>query len=268
MAVAPTKYSDARADAPDLSHFRRNYPLTVANFGALPDREAWLRRVWLADSRWRALAEERPREAVTRSAPPPGLQPEADFDVIYAGGALALLHAGLVACRHGRRALVLRAAEDEGRASARRVAEEDLREFERAGLLTREEIEGAVVCRYRAGYVKFHDAASRVKTPPLWVSGVSDVSVDARRLAASAAEKIRAREGCAVVEGARFVRAYVERGRVSVEVEGLGGARRLFSARLLIDAAGADSAVARQLNGGRAATHVSPSVGTVARGRR
>ncbi|HLL76670.1 MAG TPA: hypothetical protein VK421_15555, partial [Pyrinomonadaceae bacterium] len=33
-----------------------------------------------------------------------------------------------------------------------------------------------------------------------------------------------------------------------------------------VDASGADSAVARQLNGGRAATHVRPSVGTIARG--
>jgi lycopene cyclase CruA len=266
MAVAPTKYRDARADAPDLSHFRRNYPLTVANFGALPDREAWLRRVWQADSRWRARAEESAREAVVRSAPPAGLEAEADFDVIYAGGTLAVLHAGLMSCRHGRRALVLRAPEDEGRGRERGAAEEDLREFERAGLLAREEIEAAVVKRYRAGYVKFHDAASRVKAPPLWVSGVADVSVDAEQLAELAAQKLRARAGCAVVEGARFVRAYVERDRVSVEVEGLGGARRLFTARLFVDASGADSAVARQLNGGRAATHVRPSVGTVARG--
>ena len=265
MAVAPTKYGAARADAPDLSHFRRNYPLTVANFGALPDREAWLRRVWQADARWRSLVEGPPREAVVRSAPPAGLQAEADFDVIYAGGAAALLHAGLLGCRHNRRALVVHAPEEEGRAAARRVADEDLREFERAGLLAKDEIEAAVVKRYRAGYVKFHDAASRVKTPPLWVSGVSDVSVDAGRLAETAAKKLRAREGCLVVEGARFLRAYVERDRVSVEVEGLGGARRLFTARLFVDASGADSAVARQL-GGRAATHVRPSVGTVARG--
>jgi lycopene cyclase CruA len=266
MAVAPTKYSDARGDAPDLSHFRRNYPLTVASFGALPDREAWLRRVWQADARWRALAEGQTGEAVTRSAPSPNLQAEADFDVIYAGGALALLHAALLGCRHNRRALVLHAPEDEGRGRDRRVADEDLREFERAGLLTKDEIEAAVVRRYRTGYVKFHDAASRVKTPPLWVSGVSDVSVDAGKLAEAAAKKLRARAGCVVVEGARFLRAYVERDRVSVEAEGLGGARRLFAARLFVDASGADSAVARQLNGGRAATHVRPSVGTVARG--
>jgi len=266
MAVAPTKYSAARADAPDLSHFRRNYPLTVASFGALPDREAWLRRVWQADSRWRALAEGKAREAVVRSAPPSDLQAEADLDVIYLGGALAVLHAALLSYRQDRRALVLRAPEDEGRGRDRRVADEDLREFERAGLLTREEIEAAVVKRYRAGYVKFHDAGSRVKTPPLWVSGVSDVSVDAGKLAELAAKKLCAREGCAIVEGARFVRAYVERDRVSVEVEGLGGARRLFTARLFFDASGADSAVARQLSGGRAVTHVRPSVGTIARG--
>src|SRR3712207_7864498 len=29
---------------PDLKHFRDHYPLTVASFGTLADREAWLRR--------------------------------------------------------------------------------------------------------------------------------------------------------------------------------------------------------------------------------
>src|SRR5205085_11642800 len=116
--------------------------------------------------------------------------------------------------------------------------------------------------------VKFHDAASRVKAEPLWVSGSLDVAVDGGRVIAHAAEKLRRRgpKGCAVVEGLRFVRAYVESGRVTVEAEGAGGVRRFFAARLFVDAGGADSPVARQLNGGRAPSHVRTSVGTIARG--
>jgi len=267
MAVAPAKNRDAKADAPDLSHFRRHYPLTVANFGALADREAWLRRIWEADARWReASSGGAAREVIARGAPPAKLAAEGEFDLIYAGGSLAVLHAALLACRHGRRVLVVLAPEGGGRGPDRAVSDADLDEFARAGLLTAGEIEAAVVNRRRAGFVKFYDARSRVKAPPLWVGGVSDVTVDAARLAASAAAKLAAREGCAVVEGARFVRAFVERDRVSVEFADARGSLRLFAARLFVDASGADSAVARQLNGGRAATHVRPAVGTVARG--
>jgi lycopene cyclase CruA len=62
------------------------------------------------------------------------------------------------------------------------------------------------------------------------------------------------------------VRVYVERHRVSVEFEDARGARALYGARLFVDARGAASGVARQLSEGRAFTHVSPTVGTVARG--
>ncbi|MCA1616716.1 MAG: hypothetical protein LC800_22015, partial [Acidobacteria bacterium] len=273
-SVAPAKTAAARResspDAPDLAHFRRRYPLTVANFGRLPDREAWLRRVWDADARWRALTEGRDagREAVVRGAPPASLAAEGEFEIAYTCRGAGLLHAALMARGHGRRVLVFAGGARSGESAARdwNVSEEDLRALERTGLFTAEEIESAVLNRHRAGFVKFHDAASRVKAAPLWLDGVLDVSVDPSRLLALAAEKLRGSAGCVVVEGARFVRAYVERGRVSVEVVDASGARRLFAARLLIDAAGADSPVARQLNGGRAATHVCPTVGTVARG--
>ncbi len=66
--------------------------------------------------------------------------------------------------------------------------------------------------------------------------------------------------------GLRLVRAYVEPSRVTVETEDAAGRRRLFGARLFVDASGADSPAARQLGGGHALTHVCPTVGTVSRG--
>ncbi|HKQ52235.1 MAG TPA: hypothetical protein VJT74_07705, partial [Pyrinomonadaceae bacterium] len=61
--------------APDLSAYRRQYPLTVASFGALPDREVWLDRVWKADQNFQeALGRGgQAREAVVRGAPPAAL---------------------------------------------------------------------------------------------------------------------------------------------------------------------------------------------------
>src|SRR5829696_1787855 len=107
MTVA-RKTEPTLAAAPDLAEFRRRYPLTVANFGALGEREAWLRRIWAAGARWqeRAGAGLGAREAIVRGAPPAGLEVAGEFETIYAGGALGLLHAAVAACRYNRRVLV------------------------------------------------------------------------------------------------------------------------------------------------------------------
>jgi lycopene cyclase CruA len=283
MSSAPTTPDAAKASsAPDLKYFRDHYPLTVANFGALGERENYLRRIWLTETRWRETLESQQRtarEAVVRGAPPAGLAVEGEFEIIYAGGALGLLHAAVLASRFKRRVMVFDAGiiGREGGGRAWNLCDEELGELERAGLFTKAEIESVVLNRYRAGFVKFHDAASRVKTPPLWMENVLDVAVDADKLLGLAASKIRARagEGSALFENLRFVRAYVEADRVCVETEDVRrgdgvsdgrGRRRLFAARLFVDATGAHSPVARQFDGGRAFTHVAPSVGTVARG--
>jgi lycopene cyclase CruA len=276
VATAPTKsVAPIRiprgSQAPDLAHFRQRYPETVASLGALPRREEWLRRVWELETRWQPLWDSRggessAEEVVVRGAPPPGSFIEGEFDVIYAGGATAILHAAALALAHDRRVLVFGC---DGNAGGNwNLSDEDLRGLESSGLFTADELKAAVVNRCRGGFVKFYDAASRVKAEPLWVGGASDVAVDGESLVALAAEKLRRRgaKGCAILEALRFVRAHVEASRVTVEAEDSRGARRFFAARLFIDAGDADSPVARQLNGGRVPSHVCPVVGTIARG--
>lgn len=267
LSKAPPVVPRRQRPSPDLAHFRKHYPETVANLGTLPRREEWLRAVWELEETWRASAGARADEVIVRGAPPAGARVEAEFDVIYAGGVVGLLHAAVLAGRFGRRALVLDGAEADTRGAGDwRVSEDEMRELEASGLFTREEVEAAVINRGRGGYVKFHDATSRVKAEPLWVEGVCDVALDSGRLLAAAAARVRAAEGSEVLKGLRFVRAYVGRDGVTVEAAGAGGARRFFRARLFADATGEDSAVARQLAGGRALSHVCPTVGTVARG--
>jgi lycopene cyclase CruA len=256
--------------APELSEYRKRYPLTLASFGALGNREAWLDRIWQLDAHWQqALAEDaQPLEAVVRGTPPAGLSIEGEFEIIYAGGTLGLLHAATMSCRYRRKVLVF----DKGAVGQTmrdwNISADDLRGFERAGLFQRDEIEAAVINRYRSGFVKFHDQASRVKTPPLWIDGMLDIAVEANRLLAAAAAKIETQEtGSVLIDGLRFVRCYVQPERVLVEVEDARTRHRsLFSARLFVDATTPDSPVARQLNDAHSITHVCPTVGTLARG--
>jgi lycopene cyclase CruA len=255
---------------PDLTEYRKRYPLTVANFGALANREAWLDRIWQLDVRWqeRLARGEKAQEAIVRGAPPQGLTVEGEFEIIYAGKVLGLLHAAVMTRSYGRRVMVFDAGVVGQTDDAWHISNDDLRVFERAGLFTKDEIEAAVVNRYRSGFVKFHDKGSRVKTPPLWVDGVLDVAIEANSLLAVAAAKLEASEtGSALLGQLRFVRCYVQPDRVLVEVEDTSTRKHsLFAARLFVDATDSNSPVSRQLSGGRELTHISPAVGTISRG--
>lgn len=272
MAAGGMKSLNGRA-APELADFRRRYPLTVASFGSLGNREAWLRAIWETDARWRRQmtpwgGRQPVEEVLVRASPPARLEVEAEFEVIYAGGVLGLLHAAVMASRYQRRVMVFDALEVGSAGRDVNLSKEDLREFERAGLFTKEECDRAVVNSYRSGFVKFHDAASRVKAPPLWMSGVLDAALDVDRLLKLAASKIKASATeSALIDGQRLVRVFVEPHRVTVETEDARTRRRrLFGARLFIDTTGTESSVGRQLNSHQPITHVCPTVGTVARG--
>jgi lycopene cyclase CruA len=257
--------------APDLSEYRKLYPLTVANFGALENREAWLDRIWELDARWQQAFERgsAQREAIVRGAPPANLSIEGEFEIIYAGGTLGLLHAAMMSHQYKRRVMVF-AAQAAGQSAPDRwnISDDELRGLERAGLFTRDELEAAIVNRYRSGFVKFHDKGSRVKTPPLWVDGVLDVSIEASRLLAAAAAKLEASAtSSAILYGLRFVRCYIGPDSVLIEVEETRtGKRSLFKSRLFVDATSESSPVSRQLNDAHSITHICPTVGTVARG--
>ncbi len=255
---------------PSLAEFRRQVPLTVEKFASLPDREAWLKRIWEIEQRWQTVREN-PNEAeevIFHQAPPRNLEAEAEFEIIYAGGTLGLLHAAVMAKKFNRQVLVFDAHIVGKTHRDWNISDEELVEFIKAELFTAEEIEASVVNRYETGFVKFYDGNSKVKTPPLFMDNVLDVAIEADKLLELAAGKL-AESGGKIINNLRFVRAFVNKDKVSVECEDVSsGNRRLFAAELFVDATGTNSAVSRQLNKGKSITHICPTVGTVARGFR
>jgi lycopene cyclase CruA len=253
-----------------LSEYRKRYPLTVASFGALENREAWLDRIWELDARWQQALEKNggAQEAIVRGAPPANLSVEGEFEIIYAGGSLGLLHAAVMSSHYKRRVMVFDTGKVGQAGRDWNISDDALCGLERARLFTRAEIDEAIVNRYRSGFVKFHDKGSRVKTPPLWVDGVLDVAIQADKLLTRAAAKLEASDtGSALLSGLRFVRCYNQADRVTIEVEDTRtGKRSLFAARLFVDATASSSPVSRQLNDAHSMTHICPTVGTVARG--
>ena len=256
----------------DLSDFRRRFPLTVANLGAMPNREMWLRRISELDARWQQTQESKdfsaPTEVLFDEKFPTNLEIAGEFEIVYAGGGLGLLHAAVMAKVFNRKVLVFDAHTVGLTHRDWNISDEELAEFTRVGLFTADEIERAVVNRYQTGFVKFYDANSRIKTPPLFMKGVLDVAVEADTLLQLAADKLeKAANGSVLLDNYKFIRSFVGADKVLVEVENVKTLRRqLFAARLLVDATGTNSPLSRQINHEKSITHVCPTVGTVARG--
>jgi lycopene cyclase CruA len=254
----------------DLAEIRRRFPLLVENLANLSNREAHLKRLWEIEQRWNLFSEnpKKSEEVVFFDAAPKDLKTEGEFEIIYAGGTLGLLHAAVMALKHDRKVLVFDAHTVGKTHRDWNISDAELKEFVRAGLFTEDEIETAIVNRYKTGFVKFYDANSRIKTPPLYIDNVLDVAIEADRLLELAAKKLK-KTGSKIINNLRFIRAFVQKDQVLVDCEDAKtGRRRLFAAKLLVDATGTNSPVSRALNAGKSITHVCPTVGTVAKGFR
>ncbi len=262
--------TEKKTDKFDLADFRRRFPAIVTNLASMPNREVWLKRLAELDERWQKSRENpMPMEEVISSGnAPKNLQVEAEFDIVYAGGTLGLLHAAVMAKKFGRKVLVFDAHIVGKTHRDWNISDEEMQEFVRAGLFEKDELENAVVNRYKTGFVKFFDGNSRVKTPPLFMDHVLDVALEADSLLHLAKQKLEQSETQSVIiDGLRFIRAYRQKDQILIETEDVKtGRQRFFSARLFVDATGTNSPVSRQLNNGVSITHVCPTVGTVAKG--
>ncbi len=255
---------------PNLTELRRRFPQTVENFASLPNREAWLKRIWEIEERWNDFREnpDKAEEVVFFNSTPENLEVEAEFEIVYAGGTLGLLHAASMAIKYNRKVLVFDAHTVGKTHRDWNISDDELQEFVKAGLFTKEEIEKAVNNRYKTGFVKFYDANSRIKTPPLFMDNVLDVAIEADKLLEIAAKKLKKTDS-KIINNLRFIRAFVQREKVLIECEDVkSGRQKLFSAKLFVDATGTNSPVSRQINRGKSITHVCPTVGTLAKGFR
>ncbi len=255
---------------PNLNELRRRFPQTVENLAHLPNCEAWLNRVWEIERRWNDFREnpDKSEDVIFYNSAPKNLEVEGEFEIVYAGGTLGLLHAAVMATKYNRKVLVFDAHTVGKTHRDWNISDDELREFTKAGLFTKEEIETAVANRYKTGFVKFYDANSRIKTPPLFMKNVLDVAIEADKILHIAVEKLK-KTDAKIISNLRFVRAFVQKERVLIECEDVQTKeQKLYAAKLFVDATGTNSPTSRQINRGKSITHVCPTVGTVATGFR
>lgn len=266
-AVFPPKYPvPPEIDLSQQSIFAalaEDYPQTVKFFQKMPNGEYDLNRVYWWEKRWReSVKHPQQPKSVIFSSNSSELSPE--YDLIYIGGALGVIHAAVMALKGYRVLLVERLPF--GRMNREwNISRDEFQSLINLGLFTAEEFESVIATEYVDGFSKFFDAynPSHLKAKVLHTPKVLNVAIDAEKLLRFCGDKLR-QAGGDIWDETEFIRADISDTSVTVKLTHLPSqSSKQATAKLLIDAMGTASPIAWQLNGGRTFDSVCPTVGGV-----
>ncbi len=239
------------------------YPLTVHYFQKMPNGEADLKRAYWWEKRWREGVRN-PRTPNTVLCRQPGLTTHPDYDMIYIGGALGVIHAAVMA-QLGYRVLLIERLPFGRMNREWNISRSELQTLVDLGLLTATEVEGLIAREYIDGFNKFFDGNNppHLKAKILHTPKVLNIALDSEKLLQTCGQKLRAAGG-EIWDEMEFLQADIGDTAAVVTVQSLQtGETKQVSSRLLVDAMGTASPIAWQLNGGRAFDSVCPTVGAV-----
>ncbi len=252
--------SDAQALAEAL---RTTHPATVAAFehmDALPQLAAVAR----LEQRWSDVENGMVDEDMYRQV---STLPATDrqFDLVYAGGGLGLVHAAVMAQRYGYRILVFDRAEIGVAHREWNISDVELRALVDSGFAPWPELERVVMRRYEYGIVRFRPDGSAVRPAELQLPEVLNVALDAAALLRLARQKLE-QAGGTVLDRRNLRRLYVAAGGgIVAELEAPDGVEQ-FGGRLLLDGMGATSPLALRRFAGQPFAGICPTVGSVVSG--
>lgn len=249
-----------------------NYPLTVKYFQKMPNGEYDLKRAYWWEQRWREGVRnpQQPRQVVfshTNQAQEnieanSPLHPE--YDLIYIGGALGVIHAAVMA-RLGYRVLLVERLPFGRMNREWNISRDEIQSLLNLGLVTTGEVESIIAREYKDGFNKFFDANNprKLKAPVLHTPTVLNVALDSEKWLHMCGQKLRAAGG-EIWDQTEFIGVDIYKSQVVVTVNDLiSQTQKQVSGRVVVDAMGTASPIAWQLNGGRAFDSVCPTVGAV-----
>lgn len=264
-APAPAASTNLPVDPQQLAAaLQSTHPDTVAAFTAMHALSG-LAAVVALDQRWQATEAGAFDPDVYQQAAdlPPTL---ADYDLIYAGGGLGLLHAEVMARRYGYRVLLFDRGEVGCAHREWNISERELQALVTIGLCTWAELEPVIMRRYQDGIIRFWPDRSAVRAAALHLPDVLNVALDAAALLRLARQQLEAAGGT-ILDRRAFRRLCAQApGKIAVEVEREDGGRERYGARLLLDGMGATSPLALRRFAGQPFAGVCPTVGTVVEG--
>ena len=267
-AAFPQKYpAPPQIDLTQQSIFEalaEAYPQTVHFFQKMPNGEYDLNRVYWWEQRWRDSVKnpQQPKEVIFRSNTASTREP--DYDLIYIGGALGVIHAAVMA-QKGYRVLLVERLPFGKMNREWNISRDEFQSLINLGLFTPQEFESVIAAEYIDGFSKFFDAYNppHLKAAVLHTPKVLNIAIDAEKLLRFCGDKLR-QAGGEIWDETEFVRADISDTEVTLKLTHLPTqTSKQATARLAIDAMGTASPIAWQLNGGRAFDSVCPTVGGV-----
>ncbi|MGK7874651.1 MAG: NAD(P)/FAD-dependent oxidoreductase [Xenococcaceae cyanobacterium] len=250
------------------------YPQTVHFFQKMPKGEYDLNRVYWWEKRWRESVRnpKKPKQVIfkeagellSRVAEEQSQSPIPNYDLIYIGGALGIIHAAVMA-QLGYRVLLIERLPFGRMNREWNISRSEFQSLIDLGLFTPAEFESMIAREYIDGFSKFFDGNNppKLKAKVLHTPTVLNVAIDSEKLLGLCGEKLR-NTGGEIWDETEFIRADIGSEQVAVQLVHLKtGESRQVSGRLLIDAMGTASPIAWQLNGGRTFDSVCPTVGAV-----
>lgn len=241
------------------------YPLTVKYFQKMPKGEYDLQRVYWWEQRWREGARnpQQPKQVVfLKKEKGSSTTDVTDYDLIYIGGALGVIHAAVMA-RLGYRVLLVERMPFGRMNREWNISRDEIQSLIDLDLFTAVEVETLIAREYKDGYNKFFDSnnPSFAKAPVLHTPKVLNIALDGEKLLYLAGVKLT-EAGGEIWDETEFIRADIEEEKVVVQCRDLSKkCDRTVSGRLLVDSMGSASPIAWQLNEGRAFDSVCPTVG-------
>jgi lycopene cyclase CruA len=262
------------------------YPKTVHFFKKMPKGEYDLQRAYWWEKRWRESVRnpQEPKQVVFKKAKGRGQKAkgrgqtadgrrqraegkEAEYDLIYIGGALGAIHAAAMA-KMGYRVLLIERLPFGRMNREWNISRSELQKLIDLGLLTAEECESIIAKEYVDGFNKFFDGnlPTHLKADILHTPTVLNVALASDKWLRLCGEKLH-QAGGEIWDETEFIRADIDSQKVTVQLVHLPtGEIKQANGRLLIDAMGTASPIAWQLNGKRTFDSVCPTVGAVVEG--
>ncbi|MBD2496506.1 NAD(P)/FAD-dependent oxidoreductase [Nostoc sp. FACHB-280] len=246
-----------------------DYPLTVKYFQKMPNGEYDLTRAYWWEQRWREGVRhpQAPRQVVFANPKSQVENPKLDYDLIYIGGALGVVHAAVMA-KLGYKVLLVERLPFGKMNREWNISRDELQSLLNLGLVTSSELESIIVREYKDGFNKFFDGNNppKLRSPILHTPTVLNIALDSEKWLQLCGQKLRAAGG-EIWDETEFLRADIDNSQVVATVQHLPSqTEKQATGRLLVDAMGTASPIAWQLNGGRAFDSVCPTVGAVVDG--
>ena len=247
-----------------LDHIRLTHPHLFRAFSTLVDGERHLHRISELDHYWQRLQQPVRPVILAGDKMPNEARISGEYDLIYAGGTLSLLHAAVMAGKYKRKVMIFDRQTPAKSTRDWNISRDELLNLSSAGLFTENEIDSVIVRRYKTGWVEFYQPDGSQKR--LYMENVLDCAVDADKLLALAKEKVLAVASSTLLAETSFICSYQFEDHIVVQVEDRHGKPFWYKAKVLVDVMGILSPIAMQLNEGSPQTHVCPTVGTIASG--